>query len=707
MGEPLQSQLVITSHAHKGSTPITLSEIKIVFEGNLRGIRIEHKAPDYLRSQDPLEPRSEVIEVNFSNSVNSADLNSPAGNIASLVGNADLTFPPGQVKAFNLTSIPREAGEVKLASATMSIEEDCFSFACVLTHQGEDHLGAWWVKAHSGASRRRFGKDRDVASVQISPKPPKLQLRILEPESIYYTGERVSLAIELCNEEDEATKISLSVRLLGRADDGPILSWFDMKSSRSGFAESESESKSESMPGPATGNPAFLANRIISRLDPSSVILHTVSLTDTVDALDYELEVTATYSVLSDPDTPITKQITTDLSFIRPFEANYDFQPRLHTDAWPNFFEYSPDADLEDLKPMGITQKWNLSSNVVSFAHEALEIEAVELLLHAISGGAVCNITALNPAPAPLSLLPQASHHSSFTLLIQKLIYDDRRAAGLDLELAITWRRGLPYSSSNHTKSPASIVPAAKQTSILPIQRLTIPTSEPRVLMSSPTSSLLPNTTSESSSINLAGLTSLHYTLENPSLHFLTFNLTMEASDDFAFSGPKTCVIQLTPLSRRTVVYTLLVDVDVKPAASSTTSSSPSPSTTSKRESTASYRSSSVIGEVRRESSTGAIRKSKEVKGIWIRPNLIVVDAYFNKVLKPLAAGEDAMGDVGPSNAGSGKRGSVEGTSARDSGGGSIDARETNLTTNKEEMERRHRLQRVRSDGRSLLVWAE
>jgi len=50
----------------------------------------------------------------------------------------------------------------------------------------------------------------------------------------------------------------------------------------------------------------------------------------------------------------------------------------------------------------------------------------------------------------------------------------------------------------------------------------------------------------------------LDYALENPTFHFLTFDLTMEASEDFAFSGPKFCAVNLLPLSRTNVRFNIL-----------------------------------------------------------------------------------------------------------------------------------------------------
>lgn len=65
-------------------------------------------------------------------------------------------------------------------------------------------------------------------------------------------------------------------------------------------------------------------------------------------------------------------------------------------------------------------------------------------------------------------------------------------------------------------------------------------------------------------------------------MHFLTFELAMEASETFGFSGPKLRTLHLLPMSRQTVRYNLL----------------------------------------------------SSVEGDWITPNLKVTDRYFNKTLK-------------------------------------------------------------------------
>lgn len=84
------------------------------------------------------------------------------------------------------------------------------------------------------------------------------------------------------------------------------------------------------------------------------------------------------------------------------------------------------------------------------------------------------------------------------------------------------------------------------------------------------------------SSQEKAGLVRLDITIENPSSHFLTFGLAMEPSDAFAFSGSKQTTMHLLPLSRRTKTYHLL----------------------------------------------------PLVRGVYIRPGLVVRDKYFQKVLR-------------------------------------------------------------------------
>jgi hypothetical protein len=156
--------------------------------------------------------------------------------------------------------------------------------------------------------------------------------------------------------------------------------------------------------------------------------------------------------------------------------------------------------------------------------------------------------------------------------MAQKIKLGDRHAVGVDLTLDIAWRRLGSLESAIST---------------LEIPRFVAPMSEPRVLLIDPI-----NLSQGSSSADLA-VYQVKFILENPSMHFLTFNITMESSEDFAFSGPKAMSVSLVPVSRHTVEYRLLL------------------------------------------SRTGA----------WIGVNLGVVDAYFGKQLRIIPAGSGVKSD--------------------------------------------------------------
>lgn len=559
VGEPLQAQLTISSYAHRHSAPIKLSDVKIVFEGCLRPVKVQS---DQNQDSD-ITSQSCISAVSLREPSSSGDVaQSPTGGLAALVGIADLTIGPSQTKVFNLTCIPREAGEARVASITMRIDEEKFELTYVITDV-ETRDSFWWQQTKDGLSRRRIGKDRDIGRCKIMPKPPKIRISTPTLKNTYYTNERVALRIGIHNEEDEAADVSAEIRLFGTPESIIKLQGLD------GEGSSEPPTSGSSTP---TEGPSHFLKRTIGVLERSSDKDLTVVLADTQDAAKYTLEISTVYHLVSDVQTPIIKTVTVDLSFVRPFEANYEFLPRIHPQPWPNFFAVGDELVGNDSTPTpgGLIQRWCLNSKVVSFALEPLIIDKISLKLLSISAGAVCNIEPGSlVSPSTPHIGPEELQESNFSLDIQKLTLGDRRPTSLNFALEITWRR-IP-SGTESTDNETNVT-----TSVLEIPRFVIPMGEPRILSSASASSFM------------SGLIHLEYTLENPSTHFLTFNLIMEASEQFAFSGPKTTVVQLVPLSRHTVRYNILA----------------------------------------------------AKRGLWIQPQLVVVDTYFNKTLRVLPTGD-------------------------------------------------------------------
>ncbi|KAK1090586.1 hypothetical protein LTR48_008005 [Friedmanniomyces endolithicus] len=168
-------------------------------------------------------------------------------------------------------------------------------------------------------------------------------------------------------------------------------------------------------------------------------------------------------------------------------------------------------------------------------------------------------------------LEPEHEMHVPSEFTTQKLSFDDRRPTSLNLMLHVDWSRGQD---------------AETVTAILEVPRLNLPSSEPRVLC-----------TVANDESGEHGLT-LQYHIENPSGHFLTFALTMEANEAFAFSGPKYRTLSLAPVSR-----VLLVHDEGDEAAEG------------------------------------------RGNGRWIWPVLQVVDSYYNKALRIHAGGPEVKID--------------------------------------------------------------
>lgn len=564
VGEPLQSQLVVTSYAQPDSAPISLSEVKVVFEGGLRSVRI---LSDPKAAHNPHDA-CEILTVSLQDSaeVDQSTVQSPTGGLPSLIGRANLTFSPSQTKVFSLTSIPREAGDVQIASLGLVLDEDDFNITYAVTDWPQ-RQAVWWGPGKGGIVARRIGRNRDTLACQILPKPPKVRITTPKLRETYYTDEQVILDVQIENREDEAAEISVEMRLVAAPEESAKFYWINE-------TDADSDAQRE---GSVSSADAEVARDTIRRRNAGTIAKDgsttlSVAFTDTSSPADYEVEVTAFYRLVSDIETSIYKTISFDMSFVRPFEANYELLPRVHLAPWPDFFhpEDLTSKDDSEVKAEGLLQRWNLNSKMVSFALEPVVVEEVSAVIIGISGGVIRHVgpeTRRNEIAANI-IRPEGFRESDFLLDVQRLTLNDRQPTTLNLGLEIRWRRQDEDNGDgdgNMTQPPSS-------STLLPVPRFVIPMGEPRVLAAAAQSPTLPN------------FIHLDYFLENPSLHFLTFSLTMEPSDQFAFSGPKTLAVQLVPLSRHTVRFNLLC----------------------------------------------------HGSGRWIQPQLVVVDSYYNKTLRVL-----------------------------------------------------------------------
>jgi len=570
LGEAIIAQLTVISQAHKTSAAITLSDIDVTFEG-LEGFSIRHdptSGPIASTSKESAflyevtlkkpsvhaEPSSTKSPPPDSVPEEQADSILPKPSQPDtpqkLSGSADLEFPPGAIKVFEVTILPRDAGQVRAAKASLGMHEEQFGLTLIVPLHEPVSRTDWWLRGGTSLMRKKLDVEH-ACSMIVLPKSPKMQIELPELRKAYYTDESVNIQIQVMNEEEEDAVVRLEVQLLGSLAKMPAIRWI----STSGTDDDQDQQNQK--PNSSGSQPAEKDLGLLApfAMRPEILIFQALS-----DMAEYALDIKARYHLSSDPQTPISKAVTKELVFIRPFDGKFDFMPRVHPDSWPSYFHYDKD-EANAASPDGLKQQWSIMAKLASFALEPLLVHAAVPKILETRYGADCKLLEGGGTdPGIVRLSPNNEMYRVFDIEVQKTSIEDRRSSMVDLHLEVLWS--------------LELVPDQHVTTIIPIPQLTVPFGEPRVLA-----------VAELSHGDLP-LVHISYTLENPSVHLLTFQITMEASEEFAFSGPKTGSVQLVPLSRHTVQFNLL----------------------------------------------------PTRRNMWIRPNLKVVDVGFAKTLKVLAA---------------------------------------------------------------------
>ncbi|KAF2637024.1 hypothetical protein P280DRAFT_492659 [Massarina eburnea CBS 473.64] len=495
VGEPMPSQITITSTARPGSAPITLSSLAFQFKGGLSKVRLEHEAGESTSE-------SQYYECSFEEHL--ASPSSPPGEKPQWAGHGDLEIHPGQTKAYTFPITFREAGEVEAITSSFEIQTDRFTLASSADdlHLQPETMAIWWQKAGSTARPKKLNRTNGIA-IKVLPKPPKMEIRLPSVRDNYYTDEPIILAMEIWNKEEEDTEAVVEVRLLGRSKDTLAYEWI-----------SDATSPMKEVPPPVDGD-MDLPGHVVGNISKGERTVEKIRFNAPAEPADYAIEVKVLYHLLSDRDIPISKTLIADLVFISPFETSYELTPRVHPDAWPSYFEVQ-EAEAaqhpESTDCFGISQKWHLKAKIASFADDLLVMKELAVEIQGVHGGATCELSR-EFEETNITMEPQKIHGWSFCIDVRKSNLEERRPTGIDSSLNILWQRS---DDATNTTVMTNI----------PIPRIHIPSSEPRDLVY------------------------MDYMLENPTMHFLAFELSMEASEQFGFSGTKQTVrYSIIPLS--------------------------------------------------------------------------------------------------------------------------------------------------------------
>jgi hypothetical protein len=530
VGEPMDCQLTLASNVHAGE-PLVLSSVGLTIDATT-DIEIRHNG-------DQSSAQATTLSLAESDGQLSAQTN--------------LTLKPKESRVFNFQLVFREAQVVRLREAVISLTTDKFTIRHSFTDQVLLPSPVWLSRSDEELVPRDLYRD-ETATVDVLPKPPKIQVTLHGLHQQYYIGEQVELQIEILNGEADAVIGSIGQVVV--AQDDIVLP--------SSFGTDKGEPNADDV---AKATPS--ARHDIKGLESSAVKKLDLHIDAPAEPMSHTLTIDVDYTLASEPNTPLKNTIVAELSYVIPFEAKFNFGPLVHTDPWPSYFDPTSLTSSEE-QAFGIPQRWRLGSLITSMASEEILVKGAEMIMDQPSNDTDFRVLE-SSTDEDQTIASESKFDKSYQILTQKFSLDDRRPSILELSLAITW-----------TRISGSTVCITK----VPVPRLNIPSSEPRVLcVASP-----PDDASNTDIV-------LHYHLENPSMHHLTFAVTMDANEDFGFSGPKHKALSLAPFSRHEISYNLLVHGD------------------------------------RDEF------KPSDGQGKWVWPVLQVVDSYFQKSLRVQAAG--------------------------------------------------------------------
>lgn len=625
-GQTTRAQLCLRSNAHADSAPIPFSRIQVSFNGSINTLVLKHQAVEDTKRQ---KHGNIVLCPVALEDVTPADREPATEESAEdergteLQGATDLTLSPGQTLVFVLDIPLREQGEVTALSLTASLETESFDLHQSLRLRDMPSMTHIWYPTPS--TRKRITRPVSPLSLRILPRPPKMEIKS-EVKEQYYTNEAITLDFDIFNAEEVEAPSKFDALLFCDEDEASLTApSFTVEV----VSEEPKEDNKKSSTSSSSGREAKVSSYILGEIQPSGTARVRLQFPPIERPSRYELNLRVVYHLPTNPGTTIIQTAVFQLNVLNPFESNYELLPRVHPDPWPSFFDAEgiqplslpsqEDNDSAVVSYKGLTQSWSLLTRYASFASEDLKVVDVDIkVLRQPSQQPntpppmTCLITRQQDDNSPFAtdkggqlMKPHTIETTSFDIVAQKISLDDRGPAPLDLAMVIKWKR-LPSSSSSETEEPKAAPEETSEkeeetinTTTLPCPRFSLFGIEPRVLaqvnyLDTPDSHV--------------PLVLLRVIIENASNHFLTFGVSMDTSEEFAFSGPKMSAVPVLPVSRREVEYRILP--------------------------------TGLGGSASEEKSTGG------EKGYWIKPGLTVRDKYFQKVLRAIPASEGVKVDA-------------------------------------------------------------
>ncbi|VVT54351.1 uncharacterized protein SAPINGB_P004032 [Magnusiomyces paraingens] len=547
LGLPVTTQVTLTC-----SIPIswpddfcTLQRFSIALSGGLGSLIVRHN--------DSLKKNSVVVipptELKLAGS--------KEDNV--LETEANLTFNRGEKRVFQISQIPKNLGDSKIADVQLQSSSGNVSLTVTLTPEQENSGVVTWYGQDDSSLVPTHIRNTVPHRARLLPRPSLISVT-LDTSNPVAVGESLVRVVNIASAEKESVIATIQAKATTDKGDVAPVSWVR---------------KEGQLPAAINDKEDIITDYEIS---PGHSELYDLAInipnTDS-SAKSINLQFFVSYypkgAEDSESSTVVIKDVVVHLlNVVRPFSIYSEFSPRVHPDVWPNLF--NPDVEGNLFLFPQIHKRWELKSSIICQLGNESKVKAcaevlrseIKLSTSAEAGLDVikssgCGGSSSSYNSQPLVLHHDESHKISYIIdSYRKSQETEIRAIEAQAFISIFWRRKIFKDGQEEVEDgPVNEYKA-------PFLKLTMPLIEPRVIvtMRQARAILAHNRkhnkeaqSDDSGDIMMRRTLKLRYYIENSTAHMLTYSVMMGSSENFAYTGPKQLTVRMLPFSRRGIEY--------------------------------------------------------------------------------------------------------------------------------------------------------
>lgn len=364
---------------------------------------------------------------------------------------ANLSFRGGQKIIFEFSQVPKKLGEAQFSGITVVAKHENFSITSKLPVVPRTSGTVSWYSLAESVLSSRFVRNVSPFHTTLLQRPSLITVALDQSHPVAL-GERALLNAIVTSTESEEVILELQVKGITNKGDAISAKWLDED------AHEELGDHYQGIHIPSRGTKSLPL-----KLEIPSGAISSVTL-----------EFFVNYYSANDEETLIKDDVVLPLNVLKPFNVNFDVNPRFHAEPWQSFFIPSFTDDTTDVSygiSPPVTKKWELCASVLCLT-EGTEIEVLgsELSFES-SPGSLCDIVTA-PEAASKTMTHNENQKFNYIFHTSRTTHNEVRHVSAEAHLKILWQRPAKNGSA----------PIVNEFKITPV-RLNLPLIEPRVIV--------------------------------------------------------------------------------------------------------------------------------------------------------------------------------------------------------------------------------